>query len=151
MKNPNDDIPLEQIIPAKYKIGMKSIEECSAHDITYTSSSILQYSERLHSEHEIEKREQPDRIADALERCKEQMSIRENYKPEYFIWSLELKEDDKGFGFVRQTEKNRLTKFAIDLSFKRASDLLKNYFNTKVSIASTDITGLSKKEQGNAA
>ncbi len=151
MKNPNDDLPLEQIIPAKYKIDMKSVRRYSAHDITNTSSSILQYSERLHSEHEIEKREQPDRIADALERCKEQMIVRENYKPEYFIWSLELKEDEEGFGFVSQAKKNRLTKFSIDLSFKRASDLLKIYFNTKVSIASTDITGLSKKEQGNAA
>jgi len=51
---------------------------------------------------------------------------------------------------VRQVEKNRLTKFVIDISFIKASQLLQDYFNSKVSVVSTNISNLSKKELGDA-
>ena|GEM_PF-4859016 len=150
MKDPNDDIPLEEEITEKYNFDPGRRIEQNFYKITDISSSVMQYSEILHANHRIEKRKQPDKIADALERCKQQMIVRDNHKPEYFIWSLELKEDDKSFGFVRQVEKNRLTKFVIDISFIKASQLLQDYFNSKVSVVSTNISNLSKKELGDA-
>ncbi|HEQ99599.1 MAG TPA: hypothetical protein ENO22_09700, partial [candidate division Zixibacteria bacterium] len=98
MKDPNDDIPLEEEITEKYNFDPGRRIEQNFYKITDISSSVMQYSEILHANHRIEKRKQPDKIADALERCKQQMIVRDNHKPEYFIWSLELKEDDKSFG-----------------------------------------------------
>jgi hypothetical protein len=150
VKNRNDDIPLEEQIASKYDFDPSKNIGKSFTGILSTSSRVMDHSEGLYEYHEIERREQPDKIADALDHCKEQMMVRDSHKPEYFIWGLELNEDDEGFGFVKQAKKNRLTKFVIDLSFNKVSKLLKDYFDSKVSIVSTDISGLSKKELSNA-
>ena len=145
MKNRNDDIPLEEQIASRYDFDPGQHIGKDFASVLDTSSTVMDYSEELYECHEIERREQPDKVEDALDHCKEQMMVRDSHKPEHFIWGLELKEDEEGFGFVQQAKKNRLTKFVIDLSFIKVSKLLKDYFDSKVSIVSTDISSLSKK------
>ncbi|MBD3217747.1 MAG: hypothetical protein GF310_05670 [candidate division Zixibacteria bacterium] len=145
MKNRNDDTPLEEQIASRYDFDPGRNIGRSFAGILGISSRVMDHSEELYECHEIERREQPDKVEDALDHCKEQMMVRNSHKPEYFIWGLELKEDNEGFGFAKQAKKNRLTKFVIDLSFTKVSKLLKDYFDSKVSIVSTDISSLSKK------
>ncbi len=145
MKNRNNDFPFEEQIASRYNINPGHNIGKSFADILSISSRLMDHSEELYECHEIEGREQPAMIEDSLDHCKEQMLVRDSHKPEYFIWGLELKEDEEGFGFVQQAKKNRLTKFVIDLSFIKVSKLLKDYFDSKVSIVSTDISSLSKK------
>lgn len=94
----------------------------------------------------IETGHQPDRISDAMENVKEQIMIRDQYKPDYFIWELKLNEDDNEFGFLRIAQKNKLTKFNLDFSFNSVSNQFKDYFSTRIEVSSTDISRFSRKK-----
>ena len=104
-------------------------------------------SERIHARHQIEKLTQREKIADALNNARTQMLVREYHRPEYFIWSLELKEDEAGFGFTRQARLNKIKRHTADMSFDRASDRFYRFFASKLRVHSTDISALSKREE----
>jgi hypothetical protein len=121
----------------KIKLGKEKISDLSGQ--------IMELSEQIHERREIQNGEQPENIADALMVCKEQMLVRDNYKPEHFLKDFGLDQDDETFGFVNQTKKNRLTKVAINLFFTTGSNLFYEYFKSRVSVVSTEISGLSRK------
>jgi hypothetical protein len=145
VKNPEMDDKLSESIMSRYahvpsvRIGPEKT------GITEISGKIMELSERIQERHEIQFSKQPEKIADALMQCKEQMLVRDSHKPEYFLKEFGLTQDDETFGFVNQAGKNRLTKFAIDLIFTKGSSLFYDYFKTRVSVVSTEISGLSRK------
>jgi hypothetical protein len=104
-------------------------------------------SERIHSRHQVENLIQKEKIAEALNNARTQMLVREYYRPEYFIWSLELKEDELRFGFSRQSRLNKFKKHTPNMSFDRASDRFYEFFDTRLSVYATDISALSKREE----
>jgi len=103
--------------------------------------------EAIHERRQIETRPQPEKIAEALNFPREQMLIRDHHRPGYFIWSLELKEDEDQFGFIRQVQENKPAKIALDLSFISASNLFLEYFRTKLPISAIDITAYARGEE----
>lgn len=107
----------------------------------------VEISERIHARHQIENLTQRGTIAEALNHARTQMLVREYYRPEYFIWSLELKEDEVGFGFTRQSRLNKFKKHTPNMSFDGASDRFYRFFATKLSVHATDISALSKREE----
>lgn len=145
MKNPDMDDMLAGKIMSRYVFNPKIKINLSKEKIADLSGQIMELSERIHKRHEIQDGEQPEKIADALMECKEQMLVRDNFKPEYFTVGFALTQDEETFGFVNQTKKNRLTKFATDLFFSTASSLFYNYFKSRVSVVSTEISVLSRK------
>lgn len=118
-----------------------------ASDCLDSPHPAVEISERIHARHQIENLTQREKIAEALNNARTQMLVREYYRPEYFIWSLELKEDEAGFGFTRQSRLNKLRKHALNMSFDRASDHFYKFFATKLSVHATDISALSKREE----
>lgn len=102
---------------------------------------------RIHDRHQIENLVQGEKITDALDNARTQMLVREYHRPEYFIWSLELKEDEASFGFTRQARQNKLTKLVPEITFCRASERLYDFFATKLRVHTTDISALSKREE----
>ncbi len=107
----------------------------------------VEISERIHTRHQVENLIQKERIAEALNNARTQMLVREYYRPEYFIWSLELTEDELRFGFSRQSRLNKFKKHIPNMSFDRASDRFYRFFATKLSVHATDISALSKREE----
>ncbi|MBD3383147.1 MAG: hypothetical protein GF404_13260 [candidate division Zixibacteria bacterium] len=94
----------------------------------------------------IETGQQPEKISDAMEEVREQIMIRDQHKPDYFIWELKLIEDAEEFGFLRTIQKNKLTKFVQDFSFKSVSNQFKEYFSSRIEVSSTDISSFSRKK-----
>ncbi len=103
-------------------------------------------SAKVYKRRQVENRKQPLEIEDALEQCKVQLMVRDNHKPELFIWCVELSQVEAEFGFVRRTIKNRLTKPEKNISFYRASDRFYDYFAEKVSVPDAEISTFSKSE-----
>jgi hypothetical protein len=107
----------------------------------------VEISERIHGRRQVENLTQRETIAEALNNARTQMLVREYYRPEYFIWSLELKEDELRFGFNRQSRLNKFEKHTSNMSFDRASDRFYEFFDTRLSVHTTDISALSKREE----
>jgi len=145
VKSPDIDDTLARAIIAKHDFSPQVKIGLGKDRISPLSGQIINLSEQIHERREIQNGEQPEKIADALMVCKEQMLVRDNYKPEHFLKDFGLEQDEETFGFVKQTKKNRLTKVAIDLFFTTGSSLFYEYFNSRVSVVSTEISGLSRK------
>lgn len=144
-KNPDIDDILACAIAARYVYDPNIKIKLDKDVISNLGGEVMELSKQIFERHEIQKGEQPEKIADALMECKEQMLVRDNFKPEYIIMEYALTADDETFGFLNQSKKNRLTKFGTDLFFTSASSLFYDYFKSRVSVVSTEISGLSRK------
>jgi len=139
---------LAQSIIDRRKFSVMTHDTIAVYDnsIEDLPDQLQAFSGKISASFEIENSEKPEKIADALYDVKEQMLVWDNHKPEMFIWDVSLEEDDTRFGFVKISQKNRLTKFSIDLSFKRATDHFFEYFLNRLSVPKSNISQLSKKE-----
>ncbi len=145
VKSPDIDDTLALAIIAKHVFRPQVKIGPGKNRISDLSGQIMELSEHILKKREIQDGEQPEKIADALMVCKEQMLVRDSYKPEHFLKDFGLEQDEETFGFVNQAKKNRLTKVAIDLFFTTGSSLFYEYFKSRVSVVSTEISGLSRK------
>jgi hypothetical protein len=149
VKSHKQELALADEIIARHEF--KSLFQWSGeeklHLIISTSETSGQLSEEIMEKSATEIKIQPENISESLEIVKEQMMVRDNYKPELFLRELELVEDEICFGFIGSYQKNKYQKFIPNLSFDMASGQFNEYFTDRETISKVDISQFGKKEE----
>jgi len=149
VKNRSQESALAESIIARrnFKTKFRMSQNENLRQIISFSGISEELSVSIIDRRETEFKTQPEKITDSLESVKEQMMVRDNFKPEFFLRELELVEDEIRFGFTNSYKSSRFKRFKSNMSFGMTSKRFFDYFENKLSVPDEDISEFARKEE----